>query len=326
MASKVSVIMPVYKGEKHLATAIDSVLTQTYGDFELIVVNDCSPDRSEEIIRRYAGDPRVKVLRNATNLGVAASRNRALVEAAGQYVTFLDQDDIWVPEKIAIQVSVIEAHPELGLLYSRIARMDDAGVLCATDAKRPPTDFGNPNAKLDIFPDVFPSLFISNSIQPLTTMIPRRVLDDVGPFIPELAGADDYELWLRIALRYPVGRLETILGFWRSHPRQQSNLGFKMLMLRLKSLDLILSRFPDSRRRVPRKAFSDRMHSLCEEAADHTMYFLHDYPEARRLFVRAIGYHPLDLASWMKAAYCAMPAALRERLKGLNSKLKGAFR
>lgn len=118
-----------------------------------------------------------------------------------------------MPEKLAIQVGVIEAHPELGLLYGRIARMDDAGVLCPTDRKRPATDFGNPCAKLDIFRDAFPSLFISNSIQPLTTMIPRRVLDDVGHFLPELAGADDYELWLRIALRYPLGRLETILAY-----------------------------------------------------------------------------------------------------------------
>lgn len=326
MVDKVSVIMPVYKGEKHLATAIESVLAQTHRDFELIIVNDCSPDGSDEIAHRYIGDPRLKVLRNPTNLGVAASRNRALAEATGQYIAFLDQDDIWVPEKLAIQVRVLAAHPELGLLYSRIGRMDDTGDLCPTDRKRPPTDFGNPDAKLDIFPDAFPSLFVSNSIQPLTTMIPRRVLDEVGPFIPELAGADDYELWLRIALRYPLGRLETILGLWRAHPRQQSNQGFKMLMLRLQTLDLILNGFPEARRRIPRKPYNLRMHGLCREAADYKMYFLHDYAEARGLFVRAVKYRPLDIASWFKAAYCALPATPREWIKGLNGMVRGAIK
>ncbi|MDP1681031.1 MAG: glycosyltransferase [Burkholderiales bacterium] len=306
--------MAVYKGEAYLAEAIESALRQTYSNFELVIVDDCSPDQSASVVERYVADGRIIYVRNEKNVGVAASRNRALTLAQGAYITFLDQDDVWLPRKLEIQLAAIKAHPEVGLLHAGYARIDSTGVLLPAYRQLPANKFANPTASINVR-DVFAEIFISNDIQPLTTMIPREVIDATGPFDPELPGVDDYELWLRIALQYPVGHIETIVGYWRAHPAQQSNQGYKMLMIRLKAIDLILRRFPEASNRVPRRAFRKRMHSMCRSAANHTMYNLQDFASARDLFFRSVRYRVFDLPSWGKIFYCALPTRLRNTLR-----------
>lgn len=323
MPPLVSVIMATYNGEAYLAAAIESALRQTYSNLELVVVDDCSSDDSVRIVERYLPDGRIVFVRNDHNVGVAASRNRALTLAKGELVTFLDQDDIWLPHKLEIQVAAIQAHPEVGLMHAEYGRIDPEGVLLPAYQKLAAEKFDNPAAAIDVR-DVFPEIFISNNIQPLTSMIPRKVIDAVGVFEADLPGVDDYELWLRIALRYPVGHIQTIAGYWRKHPGQQSNKGHKMLVMRIKALDLILRRFPEAEHRVPREAFLKRMHGMCRSAANYTMYYLHDYSTARELFARAVKYRPADLAAWGKLAYCSLPDGLRNALKRVKRMLKAA--
>lgn len=321
MPPLVSVIMATYNGEGYLAEAIESALHQTYANLELIIVDDCSSDASVRVVERYLPDGRVSFVRNAHNVGVAASRNRALTLAKGELITFLDQDDVWLPHKLEIQVKALQAHPEVGLLHAEYARIDPQGVLLSAYQKLPTERFDNPAAAIDVR-DVFAEIFISNNIQPLTSMIPRKVIDAVGFFEADLPGVDDYELWLRIALRYPVGHVQTIVGYWRRHPGQQSNQGHKMLVIRIKALDLILNRFPEAKHRVPRAAFIKRMHGMCRSAANYTMYYLHDYASARELFARAVRYRPYDLPAWGKLAYCALPDTVRNGLKRVKRLLK----
>jgi glycosyltransferase involved in cell wall biosynthesis len=323
MQPSVSVIMATYNGQEYLAQAIESALRQTYPSLELVIVDDCSSDESARVVERYLSDGRISFVRNARNVGVAASRNRALTLATGELITFLDQDDVWLPHKLEIQVAAIKAHPEVGLMHADYARIDPEGVLLPAYQALPAERFDNPAAPVDVR-DVFPEIFISNNIQPLTSMIPRKVIDAVGFFEADLPGVDDYELWLRIALRYPVGQVQTILGYWRKHPGQQSNKGHKMLTIRIKALDLILKRFPEARDRVPREAFVKRMHGMCSSAANYTMYYLHDYSTARNLFARAVKYRPYDLTAWGKLSYCALPGGLRNGLKRVKRLLKAA--
>lgn len=317
----VSVIMATYNGEAYLAQAMESALQQTYANLELIIVDDCSSDASTQIVERYLADGRITFVRNPHNVGVAASRNRALTLAKGELITFLDQDDVWLPHKLEMQVRAVQAHPEVGLMHADYARIDPESVLLPAYQALPAERFDNPDAPIDIR-DVFAEIFISNNIQPLTSMIQRKVIDEVGNFEADLPGVDDYELWLRIALRYPVGHIRTIVGYWRRHPGQQSNKGHRMLVIRIKAVERILSRFPEARRRVPRDAFVNRMHGMCRSAASYTMYYLHDYATARDLFARAVKYRPYDLASWGKLSYCALPDALRNGLKRVKRLLK----
>lgn len=106
MYGKVSIIMPNYNCEKFIDETINSVLAQTYGNWELLIVDDCSTDNSVEIIKRYCDtDERIKLLVNETNSGAAASRNWALREATGRWIAFLDSDDIWLPQKLEMQLA-----------------------------------------------------------------------------------------------------------------------------------------------------------------------------------------------------------------------------
>lgn len=104
MNDLVSVIMPSYNTAKFIAETIDSVLAQTYSNWELIIVDDCSTDNTDEVVSRYLSDGRIKYLKNEKNSGAAVSRNRALKEANGKWIAFLDSDDLWEPEKLQKQI------------------------------------------------------------------------------------------------------------------------------------------------------------------------------------------------------------------------------
>ena len=101
----VSIIMPSYNTAKYISNSIDSVLAQTYTDWELIIVDDCSTDNTDEIVKGYLNDERIRYLKNETNSGAAVSRNYALREAKGKWIAFLDSDDLWEPEKLEKQIA-----------------------------------------------------------------------------------------------------------------------------------------------------------------------------------------------------------------------------
>lgn len=109
---KASVLIPVYNGATHLREAIDSILNQTFTDFELILLDDASPDNSEEIIKSYA-DSRIRYYRNEKNLGISASRNKLMELARGDYLIIMDDDDISLPHRLSEQVKFMEANPEI---------------------------------------------------------------------------------------------------------------------------------------------------------------------------------------------------------------------
>lgn len=123
--ARVSVIIPVYKVEKFVAATIKSVLAQTYKNFELLIIDDGSPDRSVEICQQFT-DPRIKIIRQE-NRGVAAARNTGIREAQGEYIALLDADDLWLPEKLEKHVEHLENSPDVGVSFSRSAFIDSAG-------------------------------------------------------------------------------------------------------------------------------------------------------------------------------------------------------
>ncbi|MEB3175639.1 MAG: glycosyltransferase family 2 protein [Cyanobacteriota bacterium] len=121
----VSVIIPVYNVEAYIAQTIESVLAQTYQNFEIIIVNDDSPDRSAEICQQFS-DPRIKIV-HQPNRGLAGARNTGIRCAQGDYLAFLDSDDLWAPDKLAKQVAHLEASPQVGVSFCRSAFIDGTG-------------------------------------------------------------------------------------------------------------------------------------------------------------------------------------------------------
>lgn len=128
IAMKVSVIMPAYNAEKYIEAAVQSVLRQTWAELELLIIDDCSRDATAALAERLAAaDGRITVLRSAKNAGVSASRNRGVAAARGDWIAFLDSDDLWRADKLEKQLALLERHPDAVLSYTASAFMDESG-------------------------------------------------------------------------------------------------------------------------------------------------------------------------------------------------------
>ena len=193
---KVSVIIPTYNRARIVGEAIDSVLSQRYDDFELIVVDDGSTDGTEDLVSSYL--PRLTYLYQE-HQGVSAARNRGIASARGEYLSFLDSDDLWLKEKLSLQMRFMESHPECRICYT-----DEIWIRKGVRV--------NPMKKHRkysgmIFEQCLPLCIVS----PSSVLIARTLLDEVGIFDETLEVCEDYDLWLRIAARYPIHFIETPL-------------------------------------------------------------------------------------------------------------------
>ena len=171
---KISVIMPVYNGGRYLASAIESVLEQSYGNLELILADDGSTDGSPDIITRYRPDERVVSISTGGNYGVAAARNFALKHASGNLIAFLDQDDVWLPDKLKLQVQLLADHPGVALVHSYVVLIDENGELSEKHRGFEKTQSANAPIKIEIA-DIFAALFMRNDIQVLTVLVRKAV-------------------------------------------------------------------------------------------------------------------------------------------------------
>ncbi|MCM8775444.1 MAG: glycosyltransferase [Candidatus Omnitrophica bacterium] len=203
--TRVSIIIPTYNRKHLVSDAIESVLAQTYKDYEIIVVDDGSTDGTEEMIRSKYGD-RLHYIRQ-TNQGISAARNAGIRSAKGDFIAFLDSDDMWLPEKLEKQITYLDQHSNLGFLCTRFK----AYSIHNKDAVR----FGPEG-----FSTKFAELLMSDNFIPTSTVMVRRaVLDDVGLFDPDIPTYEDFDLWLRIAKKYPFDCLQDILTIYREHPQ-----------------------------------------------------------------------------------------------------------
>lgn len=183
---KVSVIIPVYNCEKYIREAVESVLAQTYKDFELIVVDDGSTDDSGRIVREEFGQ--VARYYYQPNGGAAKARNAGVKESRGQYIAFLDADDIWAPEKLAVQVPILDGKAEIGLVHSNLEWIDSFGK----HVKIWETSQCN---------DGYARQFLKGHvISPDTSLIRREIFVTAGGFDEDFraAGYEDLEFFIRL--------------------------------------------------------------------------------------------------------------------------------
>ncbi len=200
----VSVIMPAYNCEKYIGEAIESVLQQSYNNYELIIVNDGSTDRTEDVINKLSTS--IKYI-SQSNQGASAARNTGILAADGEYLSFLDSDDIWNLETLELQLGYFESHTDVGLVYGDMELFDHTGMLDENWL----VAAGVPRPAGFIFHElVFQCLF-----QTSTVMVRRKVLDDVGLFDKVLPLGEDYDLWLRIAAKYKIGYIPKVLTGYR---------------------------------------------------------------------------------------------------------------
>jgi glycosyltransferase involved in cell wall biosynthesis len=207
---KVSVIMSVFNGEPYLSQAIESILGQTFDDFEFIIVDDGSTDSSPMILETFAKkDVRIRLLRNDSNSGLIASLNKAFQAAKGKYIARQDADDISLRERLALQVWFLDRHRDVGVVGTWITNVNEDDKRTAW--KTPTTDSL-----------IQWSLIFCTSIAHPTVMMRRCLLDEGVTFRPEMTHAEDYDLWSRLSERTRFANLPHCLYLRQCHKERVS--------------------------------------------------------------------------------------------------------
>lgn len=202
---KVSVILPVYNGEDNIAKAIDSVLKQTYKNIELVIVNDCSTDHTQQILDEWAGkDSRIKLVMNPCNLKLPKTLNAGFAIASGEYLTWTSDDNLYKENAIGVMAKYLDEHIDVGMVYTDYtnidARDEELGEFIVPDADYMP--FGNPVGAC--------------------FMYRKEVADKVGEYDASLFLAEDYDYWIRIWRETKVAHLSENLYFYRRHEKSLS--------------------------------------------------------------------------------------------------------
>jgi len=306
----VSVVIPTYRTPpRFLREAIDSVLKQSHRPLEVIVVDDGSTPRSEWLSQEY-GD-RVRY-RWKPNGGVASARNVGIRMAQGDYVAFLDADDLWEPDKIATQLRLFDRHQEVGLVYARIAKMNHDGQ--AVDGpRRNPKYAGH----------IFRRLFLRNFIPASTAMIRRTCVETVGLFdeSPGLFSVEDYDLWLRIAERYRAAFSDRVLATYRIHPGGISRNLDRSYQAERRLIDKTIRQFGTRHPELARLRRKRIARSFFEHGYD--LFEQGRFAEARKQFGYSVRYRPLNLRTglYLLSTFSPMMITAIRQLKGYGRRV-----
>ena len=239
---EVSVIIPTYRHRDYILTTLDSVFAQSFRDFEVIVINDGSPDDTAAVLKPLIGSGRIRYIEQA-NAGQAAARNVGLRHARGQMIALLDDDDIWPEDKLEWQVDVLRQKPHVGAVLGDRIRWDGK-----TAAPRPQPAAGHRLLS-------FEELFSGNPIaSPGQALVRSEVMARVGGFNPRIWGSDDYDLWFRICKVSQFEVYDRVALLYRVHETNASHNLDRMLVNCLGVLETQLMDLPPARRFERRRA------------------------------------------------------------------------
>lgn len=225
--TEVSVIIPTFNRAQKVLRAISSVLSQTFNDFEVIVIDDGSIDDTADVLAEFKD--RIIVIRHPENLGVSAARNSGINASRSAFISFLDSDDYWLPEKLEVQVGYFRENPD--------------AVACQTEEIWVRNGVRVNPRKKHIKPsgDIFKRSLKLCVVSPSAVMIRRDIFDEAGLFDEDFPVCEDYDLWLRIGCRYPVYLINRyMLVKEGGHPDQLSSMLKGMDRFRIKSMVKLL--------------------------------------------------------------------------------------
>ena len=245
----ISVIIPVYNGEKTIRETIESVLNQTFSNLELIVVNDGSQDSTLNIISSIK-DPRLQVLSHK-NTGKSISRNRGIDKADGEFISFLDADDLWTPDKLEAQLKALQANPQAAVAYSWVDYIDENG------------DFFRSGNHITINGNAYEKMLIQNILENGSNpLIRKQALTEVGYFSESLKHAEDWDMWLRLAARYNFVTVPYPQILYRVSSTSSSTDVLNMEKVCLQFLERAFNNAPASVQHLKKKALSTLYHYL----------------------------------------------------------------
>jgi glycosyltransferase involved in cell wall biosynthesis len=206
--------MPIYNGERFLRRTLDSLIQQSFRDFEVIVVNDASPDHSRELVASY-DDDRIRLIDNPQNLGQTGSLQVAMQNAHGEYLARQDQDDVSLPDRFARQVAFLDEHPEYGVLGTNYCVINDQDAI---------VEGTSPAYPCETLSEMAWRLVWTDRLVDSSVMFRRKDAQEVGGYNLKYRYAQDYDLWVRLSFETGVARLSEVLLQLRVHGGNASNL------------------------------------------------------------------------------------------------------
>jgi len=287
----VSAVIPVYNNEAYIADAVKSVLSQTLLPTEIIVVDDGSTDGTAAALRTFGSSIRYVYQQNR---GEPSARNRGIRESTCEYIAFLDGDDLWLPNKLELQMEYLRRHPTCALVYTDMSTFNENGVIDASVKEL--YQMSLPEGR--VFPELFMrSLFGSGSV-----VFCRECLDRVGYFDEDLLVGSDYEMWLRIARHFELGAVDQPLLMYRFHASMATRgIGLKMcngVPWEVAVLSKILRLYPEAIVELGSLAVKRRMSKPYAGLA-YAKFRQSDYKNARPLLRKAIANWPTNAWYWM---------------------------
>lgn len=210
-SKKVSIVLPTFNGQKHIRQAIENCLHQTYENLELVIVNDGSSDKTEEIIKSF-GSLKIKYLKNERNIGLAESLNIGFKNTTGEYLTWVSDDNYYSPDAIGTMANVLDEDQEVSFVYSNFFQIDESG---------------NIKKRLKTLGPRY--LEMKNCVGP-SFLYKREVYEQTGDYNPEFFLAEDYEYWLRVSKKFKLKKINNFLCYYRLHPEslRSKNLAYKI--------------------------------------------------------------------------------------------------
>jgi glycosyltransferase involved in cell wall biosynthesis len=283
----VSVIIPTFNRLNLLRETVESVRRQTFRDFEIIVVSDGSTDGTGEWLR---SQPDLRVLEQE-NSGIATSRNNGAAAAQGQWLAFLDHDDLWAPDKLRVQAEFLKQNSEVGLVAARHVRL---GKRCRTPRRIR-------WLKGDLFVKEFSESFIHTS----SVVIRGDVFQRIGGFPAQYRFADEFDVWLKIAAAYPIAHVNLPLVFIRFY---DSNTSHDRIGVRTDTYDILTKNYDPER--IPLRVF---LRTLSDHDISFGRAYLNagDFTEALKWFRQSVERTPWRLRSWRYYLRYRITRALR---------------
>lgn len=218
---RVSVVMPVYNYQNYVGFAIQSVLNQTYKDFELVITDNASTDRTEEAIKKFTDD-RIRLFSLKINHGHSVGMNKCISEAKGEFIALLNADDTFYPEKLEKQVSILDKNPDVAAVFTYVQLMDGKGNdLADGQLYYTSESFKQPNKNR--FEWLRHFFFHGNCLCYPSAVIRKQCLNEIGLLDPRFAQLVDFDLWLRVCMNYEIHIIPEKLVKFRVHPDQGSN-------------------------------------------------------------------------------------------------------
>lgn len=280
---KVDVIIPAYNAATFLPATLQSVESQTFEDWRILLVNDGSTDNTTQVIAPYQERMRHKLIHiQQANAGLPAARNKAIRHSSAEFLAILDADDIWLPWRLEESLKSFENRPQIGLSYGMIRYIDANGNMTAWQDRRQKNAEGN----------IATHIYTRKVNLPCPTITFRRnCVEDVGLFDETMRATEDRDMWLRIAVKYEIAFIERVIAHYRLSPNSMSSDLNRMITAQLN--------FVEKHRNMPGCGLRRRREALSLIYKQHAdaLSARHQWRPALQSSLRALAFNPFDWAN-----------------------------